>query len=79
MRLPQIAARRPNRHSRGTQSESNIRDLVKLLDEETGGVASEQRERLESIEEELEEVNRRLGGIVYSIPTPEVFPIVSHR
>ena len=42
MRLPQIAARHPNRHSRGTQTESNIRDLVKLLDKEKGGVASEQ-------------------------------------
>ena len=44
-------------------TESNIRDLVKLLDEEMDGVAAEQRERLESIDEELEEVKRRLGRI----------------
>jgi hypothetical protein len=42
MRLSQIVAQHPTRHSRSTQTESNIRDLVKLLDEETGGVASEQ-------------------------------------
>ena len=42
-------------------TESNIRDLVKLLDEEMDGVAAEQRERLETIEEELDEVKRRLG------------------
>ena len=31
-------------------TESNIRDLVKLLDEEMDGVAAEQRERLETID-----------------------------
>ena len=44
-------------------TESNIRDLVKLLDEEMDGVAREQRERLETIEEELEDVKKRLGRI----------------
>ena len=43
-------------------TESNIRDLVKLLDEEMDGVAAEQRERLETIEEELDEVKRRLAA-----------------
>ena len=43
-------------------TESNIRDLVKLLDEEMDGVAAEQRQRLETIEEELEDVKRRLGA-----------------
>ena len=53
-------------------TESNIRDLVKLLDEEMDGVASEQRERLESIEEELEEVKRRLGRIRQVIETTDI-------
>ena len=53
-------------------TESNIRDLVKLLDEEMDGVASEQRERLESIEEELEEVKRRLGRIWQVIETTDI-------
>ena len=42
-------------------TESNIRDLVKLLDEEMDGVASEQRERLETIGEELEEGQAAAG------------------
>ncbi len=53
-------------------TESNIRDLVKLLDEEMDGVAREQRERLESIEEELEEVKRRLGRIWQVIETTDI-------
>ena len=53
-------------------TESNIRDLVKLLDEEMDEVASEQRERLESIEEELEEVKRRLGRIWQVIETTDI-------
>ena len=53
-------------------TESNIRDLVKLLDEEMDGVASEQRERLETIEEELEEVKRRLGRIWQVIETTDI-------
>ncbi len=53
-------------------TESNIRDLVKLLDEEMDGVAHEQRERLESIEEELEEVKRRLGRIWQVIETTDI-------
>ena len=53
-------------------TESSIKDLVKLLDEEMDGVASEQRERLESIEEELEEVKRRLGRIWQVIETTDI-------
>ncbi len=44
-------------------TESNIRDLVKLLDEEMDGVAREQRQNLETIEAELAEVNRKLDRI----------------
>ena len=52
-------------------TESNIRDLVKLLDEEMDGVAHEQRERLETIEGELEDVKRRLGRIWNFIETSD--------
>ena len=52
-------------------TESNIRDLVKLLDEEMDGVAAEQRERLETIEEELEDVKKRLVRIWNFIETSD--------
>ena len=52
-------------------TESNIRDLVKLLDEEMDGVAHEQRERLETIEGELEDVKKRLGRIWNFIETSD--------
>ena len=45
---------------------------MKLLDEEMDGVAREQRERLETIEEELEEVKRRLGRIWQVIETTDI-------
>ena len=44
-------------------TESNIRDLVKLLDEEMDGVAAGQRQKLESIDGELEEVKKQLGRV----------------
>ena len=53
-------------------TESNIRDLVKLLDEEMDGVAAEQRQKLESIEDELEDVKRRLGRIWQVIETTDI-------
>ena len=53
-------------------TESNIRDLVKLLDEEMDGVAAEQRKRLETIDEELEDVKRRLGRIWQAIETTDI-------
>ena len=52
-------------------TESNIRDLVKLLDEEIDGVAREQRERLQTIEEELEDVKKRLARIWNFIETSD--------
>ena len=36
------------------------------------GVAAEQRERLQSIEEELDEVKRRLGRIWQAIETTDI-------
>ena len=42
-------------------TEGNIRDLVRMLDEELDGVAREQRERLETIEQRLVDVRQRLS------------------
>ena len=53
-------------------TDSNIRDLVKLLDEEMDGVAREQRQKLDSIEEELEDVKKRLGRIWNAIETTDI-------
>ncbi len=44
-------------------TESNIRALVKVVDEEMDGVAAEQRQKLETIEAELVDVKRRLGRL----------------
>ena len=53
-------------------TESNIRDLVRIVDEEMDGVAREQRERLKTIENELEDVKRRLGRIWHVIETTDI-------
>ena len=42
-------------------TKSNVRELVKLVDEELEGIASEQRQKLDSIESELADVRRRPG------------------
>ena len=43
--------------------ESNIRELVRMVDEEMDGLAHEQFQRLQTIESELEDVKRRLGRL----------------
>ena len=53
-------------------TESNIRDLVRLMDEEMDGVAAEQRERLEAIEAELIEVRRRLDRVWHVVETTDL-------
>ena len=53
-------------------TESNIRELVKIVDEEMDGVASEQRDRLESIEGELDDVKNRLARIWNAIETTDI-------
>ena len=53
-------------------TEGNIRDLVRLVDEEMDGVAAEQRERLENIEAELIEVRRRLDRVWHVIENSEL-------
>ena len=53
-------------------TEGNIRDLVKLVDEEMDGVAHEQRKKLESIESELAEVRRWLDRLFRAIETTDL-------
>ena len=65
---PSINARRfeelvVNRIRSNILTEGNIRALVKVVDEEMDGLAREQRKRLETIDDELEEVKRKLARI----------------
>ena len=53
-------------------TEGSITELVKAVDEEMDGIASEQRKRLETIDTELEEVKRRLGRIWNAIETSDI-------
>ena len=53
-------------------TESNIRDLVRMLDEEMDDVVREQREKLEAIEDELEEVRRRLDRVWHIVETTDL-------
>ncbi len=53
-------------------TEGNIRDLVRLVDEEMDGVAREQRQRLETAEAELAEVRRRLDRLYNLVETTDL-------
>ncbi len=53
-------------------TESNIRELVKLVDEEMDGVAKEQRQRLETIDSELVDVKRRLDRLYNLVETTDL-------
>ena len=53
-------------------TESNIRALVKLLDEEMGIVAKEQRQKLETVEAELADVKRRMSRLYDLAETTEL-------
>ena len=53
-------------------TEGNIRDLVRMVDEEMDGVAHEQRKKLESIEGELVEVRRWLDRLYRAIETTDL-------
>ena len=50
-------------------TEGSITELVRAVDEEMDGIAGEQRKRLQTIEDELEDVKRRLGRIWNAIET----------
>ena len=51
---------------------SGITELVKVVDEEMDGIASEQRKRLRIIDDELEDVKKRLGRIWNAIETSDI-------
>ncbi len=53
-------------------TDGNIRALVKVVDEQIDGVAQEQRTRLETIEDELEDVKRKLGRIWHFVETTDI-------
>ena len=53
-------------------TEDNVRALVEGVDEQMDGMASEQRKRLETIENELEDVRRRLARIWHFIETTDI-------
>ena len=53
-------------------TESNITELVKLVDEEMDDVASEQRKKLEAIEAELADVRRWLDRLFRAIETTDL-------
>ena len=53
-------------------TESNIRDLVQMVDEEMDGVAREQRDQDEAIQGELAEVRRRLDRLWHVVETTEL-------
>ena len=53
-------------------TESSITNLVKVVDKEMDGVASEQRKRLETVEAELEEVKRKLGRVWHFIENSDI-------
>lgn len=53
-------------------TESNIRELVKLVNEELDGVIREQREKVEAIEEELSEIRRRMDRLWVAVETTDL-------
>ena len=53
-------------------TEGSITELVNVVDEEMDGIAHDQRKRLRIIEDELEDVKRRLGRIWNAIETSDI-------
>ena len=53
-------------------TESNIRELVKLVNEELDSVIKGQRERVEAIEEELGEIRRRMDRLWVVVETSDL-------
>ncbi|MDE2842592.1 MAG: recombinase family protein, partial [Chloroflexota bacterium] len=53
-------------------TESNIRELVKLVNEELDSVIKEQREKVEAIEEELSEIRRRMDRLWVVVETTDL-------
>ena len=53
-------------------TESNIRELVKLVNEELDSVIKEQREKVEAIEEELSEIGSRMDRLWVVVETTDL-------
>ena len=53
-------------------TESNIRELVRLVDEEMDGAAREERQRLEATEEELADLRRRMDRLWFAVETSDM-------
>ena len=53
-------------------AESNIRGLIRALEEEMEGVVQKERQRLATIKEELDEVQRKLGRIWHIVETGDI-------
>ena len=53
-------------------TDESITELVKAVDEEMDGIASEQRKRLKTIDDELEDVKRKLARIWHVIETSDI-------
>ena len=53
-------------------TEGSITNLVKVVDEEMDGIAAEQRQRLETVEAELEEVKRKLARVWHFIENSDI-------
>ena len=53
-------------------TDGSITELVRAVDEEMDGMVSEQRKRLKTIDDELEDVKRRLGAIWNAIETSDI-------
>ena len=53
-------------------TDGSITNLVKVVDEEMDGVAAEQRQRLETIDSELEEVKRKLARVWHFIENSDI-------
>ena len=53
-------------------TEGSITELVKVVDEEMDGVAAKQRKRLETIDSELEEVQRKLARVWHFIENSDI-------
>ena len=53
-------------------TEGSITSLVKVVDEEMDGIAAEQRQRLETVKAELEEVKRKLARVWHFIENSDI-------
>ena len=65
-------------------TESNMRDLVRMVNEEMDGIIKEQRERVEAAEEELADIRRRMDRLwelveKTDLTVEEILPRIRHH